>query len=376
MVSFNIPYISGGELAVLKQVIQNKKFAGGGVYASKLKDLIARKYGFNNVFLTASCTSAIELCTQVISLKAGDEVIIPSYTFASTPNPFLKLGAKIIFADCKPDYPNISISSVISKITDKTKVIMVMHYGGVNDDVEELAEICRSRGIFLIEDAAHAIDSVNEKGALGSFGDFSVFSFHDTKNITCGEGGMLVVNNKKYSDQVEQVYEYGTNRANFIKGIVPSYEWVSNGMSCKMSEFSAAILYDQLASVGEVTQNRRTTYQAYANQLSKLNNDLVKVPQLETTRCNYHNFFILVKKKGGATALINYMEVLGVKCAAHYFPLHESRFAKANGLTGQDLENASYFGEHLVRLPLYVGLSSSKVNNITQLIREFFEGDQ
>ena len=373
MIPFNIPFVTGSESGVLDQVWKNKRFAGGGEFSNKTQALLTDKYGFENVFLTSSCTSAIELCARAISLEVGDEVIMPSYTFASTPNPFIQQGATIVFADCNTDYPNVSIRSIISKISSNTKVIMTMHYGGVNDEVEELADLCKSKGIILIEDAAHAIGSSDERGSLGSFGDFSVFSFHDTKNITCGEGGMLVVNNISYLKNIEELYQYGTNRTEFLKGNVDSYEWVANGMSCKLSEISAAVLYNQLLHVDEVIENRKRIYQEYYSRLKSIDEGMVRIFPMTSERANYHNFILLIQEKELASALIQFMKNNGVECSTHYFPLHESRYAKANQLTEENLENATFFGRHLLRLPMYVGLSLSDVNRITQLIHKFIE---
>lgn len=373
MIPFNIPFISGNETENISDVLAHKQLANGGGYTNKVKALLKTNYGFNDVFLTSSCTSAIELCTLSIDLKPGDEVILPSYTFASTPNPFLMRGCRIIFADCSKDYPNLNLKSIQNKITSKTKVVMTMHYGGANNDVEELANFCKENEILLIEDAAQAIDSTNNKGALGSFGDFSVFSFHDTKNITCGEGGMLVVNNPKYVNNAEYAYQYGTNKLDFVNGKVTNYEWVSLGLSNKLSEISAAFLFAQLSEINMVTAKRKSIYYAYYESLKQINSNLVSLPSPHFKQINYHNFFLLLKDTPTRKALIEFMNANGVTCTSHYVPLHQSEFAKTQGLLIETLPNSEYFGSHILRLPMYFDLSISEVKSITSLIKDFFE---
>jgi len=373
MILFNIPFISGNEAENISDVLAHKQLANGGIYTNKVKALLKANYGFNDVFLTSSCTSAIELCALSIDLKPGDEVILPSYTFASTPNPFLMRGCRIIFADCSTDYPNLNLKSVQNKITSKTKVIMTMHYGGANNDVEELTNFCKENEILLIEDAAQAIDSTNSQGALGSFGDFSVFSFHDTKNITCGEGGMLVVNNPKYVNNAEYAYQYGTNKLDFVNGKVTNYEWVSLGLSNKLSEISTAFLFAQLSEIKMVTAKRKSIYHAYYEALKQVGSDLITLPSPKFKQINYHNFFLVLKDAPTRKALIEFMKANGVTCTSHYVPLHQSEFAKTQGLIIEPLPNSEFFGSHLLRLPMYFELSISEVKSVTSLIKDFFE---
>lgn len=373
MIPFNIPYKSGGELQNLEIVLKSSNFSGNGFFAEKVKKKLNELYGFEHVFLTSSCTAAIELCVLALNLQKGDEVIIPSYTFASTPTPFIRAQCDIVFADCKPDYPNLEIKSILSKITSNTKVIMTMHYGGASDDVEELSRICTEKGIVMIEDAAQAIDSVDETGALGSFGDFSVFSFHETKNITCGEGGILVVNNSKYLAKAEQVYQYGTNRNDFLNGTVNKYEWVSVGVSQMMSEISASFLYAQLGSIKEVTKRRKDIYNQYYTELKSIDNWFVTIPNPPKGRSNYHTFFILVTSQKLLLELAAFMKTKKVSCVTHYTPLHSSDYAISHNLRMDNLENTTYFGQHLLRLPLYFELSNFEINQVTSFIKEFFE---
>jgi dTDP-4-amino-4,6-dideoxygalactose transaminase len=374
MIPFNKPYISGNEISTLNEVIHDRKLSGNGSFSKKVKTLLNEEYQFENVFLTTSCTSAIELCALAIDFKEGDEIIIPSYTFSSTPSPFIIRGCKIVFADCEESYPNLSLTSIKTKITKKTKAIMVVHYGGVSNNIEAIKDFCNKNNLILIEDAAQAIGSSYGEQPLGSFGDFSVFSFHETKNITCGEGGMLIVNNNNYLEKTEKIYQYGTNRSDFLSGKIENYEWVSIGLSFTMSEINASFLYSQLENVELITAKRKELWSYYYDLLTPLKKDLkIDFPNKVNDGSNFHNFFILLNSSTTLKELLTYMKKNEIQCTTHYTPLHKSTYAIKNNMSDEPLKNTERFGSNLLRLPLFYDLTEKEILKISLLITRFFE---
>ncbi len=374
MIKFNIPYSTSNQIDALTEVISSNKFSGGGQFGSRVKELLLKEYQFKNTYLTTSCTSAIQLCAMSLNLQPGDEVIMPSFTFPSTPTPFIQAGAQIVFADCGSEYPNTTLSSIKAVTTVNTKAIMVVHYGGYNAEIDLIANFCKQESIILIEDAAQAIDACHNEKPLGSFGDFSVFSFHETKNINCGEGGLLVVNSEDYIEQINQIFEYGTNRTDFLNGNINSYEWVGLGLSFVLSEINCAMLYSQLLMVKNVTKHRRLLWETYFTEL----NDLTKKHQLtlsavQTQNSNFHTFYIALPNKKSTASFIAFMQQNNIQCTTHYFPLHESKYGLTNYKSNTQLTNASYFGSCLVRLPLHFNLTQNQVLTITSHVKEFFE---
>ena len=374
MIKFNIPYTSSGQTDAFNELVYNKKYAGGGLFNDKIKQILKEKYGFSDVYLTTSCTAAIQLCSMAIEINEGDEIIIPSYTFSSTPTPFLISGFKIVFADCSEKYPNVSLQNIRDKITKNTKAVMIVHYGGYNNEITQIQKFCSDNNILLIEDAAQAIHSFHYDKPLGSFGDFSVFSFHETKNINCGEGGMLVVNNKKYIDKIEKIYQCGTNRTDFLDGKIKNYEWVARGLSFMLSEINCSFLYTQLTDIELVTENRKTLWETYYRELSVLvKSNAIVIPEIEKELFNFHTFFICLNNKQTLQNLISFMKENNVQCATHYYPLHESIYAKEHFYNKQSLVNTEYYGDCLLRLPLHFYLNEKDVINISTLIKSFFE---
>ena len=368
MIKFNIPYQSKNQTESFNELLNNAKLAHGGTYNSQIKAFFKKQYNFNNVYLTTSCTSAIQLCAMSINFKEDDEVIIPSYTFPSTPTPFLMQGCKIVFADSNPSYPNIGLDEIKKRTTNKTKAVMVVHYGGYHNEIEDIAKHCKEHNIILIEDAAQAINSYYNNKPLGSFGDFSVFSFHETKNINCGEGGMLVVNNNSYLSKIETIYQYGTNRSDFLNGKVTSYEWVSLGLSFGLSEINCAFLYPQLLEVEAITQHRKLLWNQYYTSLK----NIVTLPPKEANNGNAHTFCIYLDNEKIKTNLQDYLSTNHIQTVSHYYPLHLSKF----GTTipkNNDLPNSKKFGNCLLRLPLHNSLKTDDVKHICKTIQSFFE---
>ena len=368
MIKFNVPYHSKNQQESFKQLIENKQYANGGSFNVKLKDLFKEKYKFNNTYLTTSCTSAIQLCAMAIDLKQGDEIIIPSFTFPSTPTPFLMQGCKIVFADCNPNYPNIGLDEIKKLTTTKTKAVIIVHYGGFHNEIDKIADYCKENNIILIEDAAQAINSYHKDKPLGSFGDFSVFSFHETKNINCGEGGMLVVNNIHFLPQLETLYQYGTNRSDFIKGKVKNYEWVSLGLSFGLSEINSSFLFAQLQEIEKVTAHRKLLWDTYYKDLK----EFAKIAPHEAANGNAHTFYITLANETTKIALQKHLTHKNIQAVSHYFPLHLSKFGSSLS-QNKNLANSEIYGKCLLRLPLHHYLKVDDIKTITQAIKDFFE---
>lgn len=371
MIKFNIPYHSKNQQESFNQLIQNKQYANGGFFSDKLTEFFKEKYNFKKTYLTTSCTAAIQLCSMAINFSNDDEVIIPSFTFPSTPTPFLIQGCKVVLADCNVDYPTIGLAEIEKLTTPKTKAIMVVHYGGYHNEIDKIANYCKKHNIILIEDAAQAINAYHNNQPLGSFGDFSVFSFHETKNINCGEGGMLVVNNEEYLPKLESLYQYGTNRSDFLQGKVDNYEWVSLGLSFALSELNCSFLYPQLLEIDKVTSHRKLLWNEYYSMLK----NIVTLPPIKVENGNAHTFYILLKNEYVKNNLQAYLNNQGIQVVSHYYPLHLSKFGSS--LTqNKTLVNTEKFGNCILRLPLHNDLKIDEVTFISKTILAFFETNQ
>ena len=269
-IPFNKPYMTGKETQYIEQAVNSGKISGNGLFTKKCQDFFENKYGFIKCLLTTSCTDALEMAAILLNIKQGDEVIMPSFTFVSTANAFVLRGAKIIFADSKKDHPNIDENLLESLITPKTKAIVVVHYAGVACEMDTIMSLAKKHNIYVVEDAAQAIDSFYKGKPLGSIGHLSAFSFHETKNIQCGEGGMLAINDEQFKERAEIIWEKGTNRSAFFRGEVNKYGWVDIGSSFLPSEISAAFLWAQLESLDKIQNKRKEIYKHYQNELKSL----------------------------------------------------------------------------------------------------------
>ena len=371
MIPFNKPYCSGRELKYIEQVCHSTTMSGNGDFTKKCHKFFEEKYGFKKVLLCTSGTDALEMCAMLCDLKPGDEVIIPSYTFVSTALAFLREGAKVIFADSGNENPNITLDNIKPLVTDKTKVIAVVHYAGVACDMDAIMEFANERGLLVVEDAAHSIDSFYKGKPLGGIGHLGAFSFHETKNISSGEGGMLVVNDERYIRRAEIIWEKGTNRAEFYRGMVNKYGWCDMGSSFLPSEFNAAYLWAQLEQMDDIQGKRLAIWNTYDKVLrGKLNNGIV-LPELpEYATNNAHMYYLLCPSLGYRTSFMNYLKENGVMPTFHYLPLHSSAYYH-NKHDGRVLPNCDRYGDCLVRLPLFYELSIEETAQIANLILEY-----
>lgn len=379
MIPFNKPFCTGDELELISQVIQRGKFCGNGYYTNLCQGYFQEKYGFRKCLLTTSCTDALEMCAILAGIGYGDEVIVPSYTFVSSALAFVRQGATIVFADSLKENPNIDPGSIEKSISKKTKAIVVVHYAGIACDMDRITEIANKHNIILIEDAAQAIDSyyispkTNKKKPLGSIGDLAAFSFHETKNIQCGEGGLLVVNNESLIARSETIWEKGTNRAEFFRGVVNKYEWVDLGSSFLASEYTAAFLYAQLQKMEAIQKRRIDIWNIYYEGLKDIEQITIpKVPECATN--NAHMFYLICRSEKERSELISWMKNHEIQLVFHYLSLHKSRFYETHNpeLSRKSLPSADFYMDCLVRLPFYYDISDQEVKTVINLIVDFF----
>ncbi|WP_299901555.1 dTDP-4-amino-4,6-dideoxygalactose transaminase [uncultured Aquimarina sp.] len=372
MIPFNKPYMTGDELYYIKDAVNRGKISGNGYYTEKCHNFFREMIGFRNCLLTSSCTDALEMAAILIDIKPGDEVIMPSYTFVSTANAFVLRGAKIVFADSYKENPNIDADSLENLISDKTRAIVVVHYAGVACDMNTIMALSKKHNLFVIEDAAQAIDSYYEEKPLGSIGHLAAFSFHETKNIISGEGGMLVINDKQFDKRAEIIWEKGTNRSAFFRGEVDKYSWVDVGSSFLPSDVTAAFLFAQLENLQKIQSRRITLWNNYFESLKELEEEgLLKLPLIpDYASVNGHLFYLVCNSIEERSALISFLKKYGILSVFHYLSLHKSPYyCKENAV---ELKNCDNFADRLVRLPLYYELDIEDQNKIIELIISFF----
>jgi len=374
MIPFNKPYISGRELFYISQAVGAGKISGDGMFTQKCHKFFEDRYGFKKVLLTTSCTDALEMAAILLDIKDGDEIIAPSYTFVSTVNAFSLRGAKIIFADSSICHPNIDPQQIENLITPKTKAIVVVHYAGVACDMDTIMAIAKQKNIPVVEDAAQAIDNYYKGQPLGSIGTFGTFSFHETKNIISGEGGLLVINDERYIHRAEIIREKGTNRSSFFRGEVAKYGWVDIGSSFLPSDIIAAYLYAQLENIDAIQARRKAIWQRYYKTLSRVladeNITLPKIPDFTTN--NAHMFYLICSSLEQRTMLIQHLKERGVHAVFHYLSLHSSDYYKKN-CKDLVLPNSDHYTDTLVRLPLFYELTDEQVDYICEQIVVFFK---
>ena len=371
MIPFNKPYCSGRELKYIEEVCHSTTMSGNGQFTKKCHTFFEEKYGFKKCLLATSGTDALEMCAMLCDLKAGDEVIVPSYTFVSTALAFLREGAKVVFADSTAENPNMEVEQIEPLITPKTKVIAVVHYAGVACDMDAIMALAEKHNLLVVEDAAHCADSFYKGKPLGGIGHLGAFSFHETKNISSGEGGMCVINDERFVRRAEIIWEKGTNRAEFYRGMVNKYGWVDMGSSFLPSEFNAAYLWAQLEQLDDIQGKRKHIWNRYFEGLNGKIGDKVKLPYIpEYATNNAHMFYLLCPSLEYRTALMNYLKEHDIQTTFHYLPLHSSKYYEDKH-DGRVLTNCEYYGDCLVRLPLFYELEDIEIDKIIKHIVRF-----
>lgn len=375
-IGFNKPHLTGNETLYITDAVASGKISGNGKYTQLCQHFFQQKYGFGKCLLTTSCTDALEMAAILINIQLGDEVIIPSYTFVSTANAFVLRGATIVFADSNGENPNIDTSTLESLITSKTKAIIPVHYAGMACDMDAIMELANRYNLYVIEDAAQAIDSFymgkdGHRKALGSIGHLAAFSFHETKNIISGEGGMLVINDNQFAKRAEIIWEKGTNRASFFRGEIDKYGWVDIGSSFLPSEIIAAFLWAQIEHLDEIQEKRLLIWKQYYEGLSEIASDcnfnLPQIPNFATN--NAHMFYLVFESFERRKETIANLKSQGINAVFHYLSLHNSPFY-ANRYTGKDLYWSNQYSDKLLRLPFYYELSTTDIKSIINTIKQ------
>ena len=376
-IPFNKPFLTGKEAHYMYQAVYTGKLSGNGVFTKKCQQFFEEKYVFKKTICTTSGTDALEMAAILCNVMPGDEVIVPSYTFVSSALAFVRQGARIIFADSCKDNPNIDADKIEALITPKTKVIVPVHYAGVACDMDKIMDIANRHNLFVVEDAAQAIDSYYKGKPLGGIGHFGCFSFHETKNVTAGgEGGLLVVNDERFIRRAEIIWEKGTNRAEFFRGMVNKYGWVDTGSSFLPSEINSAFLWAQLESLDTIQARRKEIWNKYYDGLKEL---AVKgcftmpdIPEYATN--NGHMFYLVCRNLDERTKLIAYLKEQGIGAVFHYLSLHLSEYYKEHHEGDiPNLPNCDRFADCLVRLPMYYELKDEEVEHVIDSIHEFFK---
>ena len=372
MIPFNKPYLTGNETKYIEEAVRSGKISGNGIFTKRCQDYFEQRYGFKKCLLTTSCTDALEMAAILCNIQPGDEVIVPSYTFVSSALAFVRAGATIVFADSMADNPNIDANKLEDLITAKTKVIVPVHYAGVACDMDAIMEIANKHSIWVVEDAAQAVDSYYKGKPLGSIGHLSAFSFHETKNIIAGEGGMLAINDERFIHRAEIIWEKGTNRAEFFRGEVNKYGWVDTGSSFLPSEVIAAFLWAQIENLDDIQRRRKEIWQLYYDNLVSLpaikGIGLPIIPNYATN--NAHMFYLICNNLEQRTELIKKLKENDILAVFHYLSLHNSDYYACKH-DGRALPNGDRFADCLVRLPLYYELENVKLAKIITIINNF-----
>lgn len=374
MIPFNKPYLTGKEGHYIYQAVLSGKISGDGIFTKKCHAFFEEKFKFKKCLLTTSCTDALEMAAILLNIQAGDEVIIPSYTFVSTANAFVLRGATIVFADSDKDNPNLDAGALEALITPRTKAIVPVHYAGIACDMDKIMELAAKYNLYVIEDAAQAIDSFYKGRPLGSIGHMAAFSFHETKNIMSGEGGMLVINDDSFFNRAEIIREKGTNRSSFFRGEVAKYGWVDIGSSFLPSDIIAAFLYAQLENLTDIQSKRKQIWDTYYRLLKPLEDKgLIKLPHIpDYATNNAHMFYIVCRNLEERQKLINRLKEKNILSVFHYISLHKSTFYEDKH-GDRELYYSDYYTDCLLRLPMFYELTDEDIALITNEIIAFYQ---
>ena len=378
MIPFNKPFLTGKEAHYMYQAVYTGKLSGNGFFTKKCQLFFESKYGFKKCLMTTSCTDALEMAAILCNIQPDDEVIVPSYTFVSSALAFVRQGAKIIFADSSSNNPNIDANKIENLITEKTKVIVPVHYAGIACDMDKIMKIANRHNILVVEDAAQAVDSYYKNCPLGSIGHLGCFSFHETKNITAGgEGGLLVINDDRFIRRAEIIWEKGTNRAEFFRGMVNKYGWVDTGSSFLPSEINSAFLLAQLENLHEIQRRRKEIWHKYYDGLSALaSNYLIKLPLIpEYATNNGHMFYMVCRSLEDRTSLISFLKEKNILAVFHYLSLHKSDYYQNHTVSIPDLPYCDIYADCLIRLPMYYELTDEEIEIILENIKEYYRNN-
>lgn len=391
-IPFNKPFLTGKEAHYIYQAVYSGKLSGNGVYTKKCHNFFEEQYGFKKALMTTSCTDALEMAAILCDIKPGDEVIAPSYTFVSTVLAFVRQGAKIVFCDSCKDNPDIDPDRIEALITPRTRVIIPVHYAGVACDMDRIMDIAHRHNLLVVEDAAQAIGSYYKGRPLGSIGHFGCFSFHETKNIIAGEGGLLTINDERFIRRSEIIWEKGTNRSEFFRGEVNKYGWIDTGSSFLPSELISAFLWAQIENIDTIQARRKAIWEQYYAGLKPIaDKGLITLPDIPAYATNNaHMFYIVCRSLEERSAFISHMKQNGIQAVFHYLSLHRSGFylthpdsrpdncqeiervGDEEQVVGLHLPNCDHFADCLVRLPLFYELTDEEVSRILDSCHSFF----
>lgn len=375
MINFNVPPYVGTELDYVREAAEvNHKICGDGPFTKKCQQWLQDSFDAEKVLLTTSGTTALEMSAMLCDLQPGDEVILPSFTFSSTATAFVLMGAKLVFVDILPDTKNIDPAAIEAAITDRTRVIVPVHYAGVACDMDAIMDIARRHNLLVVEDAAQGVMSSYKGRALGTIGDFGCYSFHETKNYSMGEGGAVLVNNPAYRDRADIIREKGTNRANFLRGQVDKYTWVDKGSSYLPSDMNAAYLWSQLQAAQDIYDDRMATWNAYNDAFQGLAEvGKVELPVIpDGCVQNAHMYYLLLPSLEERTDFISYLKENGVQACFHYVPLHSAPAGELFGEFAGEDRYTTEVSERLVRLPMYYGLTDEDRAKVIEVVLSYF----
>ena len=376
MIPFNVPPFLGPETDYISEAIKNHKICGDGPFTAKCNKWIEDKTGTPKALLTTSCTHALEMSALLLGIQPGDEVIMPSYTFCSTADAFVLRGAKLVFVDIRPDTLNIDETKIEDAITEKTKVIVPVHYAGVSCEMDTIMEIAEKYDLKVVEDAAQGVMSEYKGKALGTIGDFGCYSFHETKNYSMGEGGALLIKDPAKIEEAEILREKGTNRSVFLRGQIDKYTWVDQGSSYLPSDLNAAYLWAQLQEAEKINNDRLASWNKYYNAFEELENEgFVQRPVIPAEcKHNAHMFYLKAKDLDERTELISFLKENGILAVFHYIPLHNAPAGQKFGVFHGEDEYTTRESDRLLRLPMYYGLSDSDINKVIDTVIKFYKG--
>ncbi|GGG58449.1 dTDP-4-amino-4,6-dideoxygalactose transaminase [Hymenobacter glacieicola] len=376
-IPFNRPHLVGPELEYIRQAVALGKLSGNGEFTQRCQQFIEQRYGVAKALLTTSGTAALEMAALLLDIQPGDEVIVPSYTFTSTANAFVLRGARIVFADSQPDHPNMDLRQIATLLTPRTRAVVLVHYGGQpSEGLLKLLDLAQQHGLWIIEDAAQAIEAQYQGRPLGTFGHLAAFSFHETKNVSSGEGGMLVINDSRFSARAEILWEKGTNRAAFYRGEAARYEWVDVGSSFLPSELNAAYLWAQFEAIETIQLRRRYLWERYAMALEPLaaTGAIRLLPHLPDAQPNWHVFALLCRNEVERDDLLTHLRRRHILAVFHYLPLHQSPFYAAQH-DERLLPHAECYARTLVRLPLFHDLTFIEQERVIETVLGFYQSD-